>query len=257
MEECHKMLTDHINWVNPKGDQVRIDRVEDLQLGIESYQTQLNLTKPGWDAKGFEFKHDYTITESPQAVRFPVNNNERKIMRFNEMYKFSDGTLTRILEALDYRVKEYKVNQLNPGRGFLPTANAVIDYRKAKIAIGERITRKDFLDCHLPKEWEIDRDAKINPFKDVLVLRRMVEFLGALLINLKRNMWESKDLIDNLINWDKTPKDKDGAWHAKIRITDPDGEEFIKTLQSIPITRKLSERESPRKIINLDHFYDT
>ncbi|GJZ73511.1 hypothetical protein Tco_0637657, partial [Tanacetum coccineum] len=35
-------------------------RVEDFQLGIESYQTQLNLTKPGWDATGYEFKHDYT-----------------------------------------------------------------------------------------------------------------------------------------------------------------------------------------------------
>nr|GEW26611.1 putative ribonuclease H-like domain-containing protein [Tanacetum cinerariifolium] len=69
---------------------------------------------PRWDAKGFEFKHDYTIIESPRVVVFPVNNHERKIMRFNEMYKFSDGTLTRILEALDYRVKEYKVNWLNP-----------------------------------------------------------------------------------------------------------------------------------------------
>ncbi|GJX52916.1 hypothetical protein Tco_0281285 [Tanacetum coccineum] len=90
-------------------------RVEDFQLGIESYQTQLNLTKPGWDATGYEFKHDYTIIESPRAVVFPVNNNERKIMRFNEIYKFSDGTLTRILEALDYRVKEFKVKRLNPG----------------------------------------------------------------------------------------------------------------------------------------------
>ncbi|GKD67598.1 hypothetical protein Tco_1321688 [Tanacetum coccineum] len=36
-------------------------------------------------------------------------------MRFNEIYKFSDGTLTRILEALDYRVKEFKVKRLNPG----------------------------------------------------------------------------------------------------------------------------------------------
>ncbi|GJT27106.1 hypothetical protein Tco_0907381 [Tanacetum coccineum] len=36
--------------------------------------------------------------------------------------------------------------------------------------------RKDFLDCHLPGEWEIDRDAEINPFKDVLVFRRMVIF---------------------------------------------------------------------------------
>ncbi|GKA81006.1 hypothetical protein Tco_0787698 [Tanacetum coccineum] len=90
-------------------------RVEDFQLGIESYQKQLNLTKSGWDATAFEFKHDYTIIDSPRAVVFPVNNNERKIMWFNEIYKFSDGTLTNIIEALDYRVKEYKVNQLNPG----------------------------------------------------------------------------------------------------------------------------------------------
>ncbi|GJZ94142.1 retrovirus-related pol polyprotein from transposon TNT 1-94 [Tanacetum coccineum] len=90
-------------------------RVEDFQLGIESYQKQLNLTKPGWDATGFEFKHDYTIIDSPRAVVFPVSNNERKIMRFNEIYKFSDGTLTNIIEALDYRVKEYKVNRLNLG----------------------------------------------------------------------------------------------------------------------------------------------
>ncbi|GKA73163.1 hypothetical protein Tco_0779379 [Tanacetum coccineum] len=75
----------------------------------------LNLTKPGWDAKGFEYKHDYTIIESSRAVVFPVGNNEQKIMRFNEIYKFSDGTLTNIMEALDYRVKEYKVNRLNPG----------------------------------------------------------------------------------------------------------------------------------------------
>nr|GEX03163.1 monodehydroascorbate reductase [Tanacetum cinerariifolium] len=69
-------------------------------------EKQLNLTKPGWDAKGFEFKHDYTIIESPREVVFLVSNNERKIMQFNELYKFSDGTLTNIMEALDYRVEE-------------------------------------------------------------------------------------------------------------------------------------------------------
>ncbi|GJX27709.1 hypothetical protein Tco_0235788 [Tanacetum coccineum] len=45
-------------------------RVEDFQLGIESYQTQLNLTKPRWDATGFEFKHDFTVIDSPRAVTF-------------------------------------------------------------------------------------------------------------------------------------------------------------------------------------------
>ncbi|GJV65141.1 hypothetical protein Tco_1475969 [Tanacetum coccineum] len=78
-------------------------------------QNLLNLTKHGWDATDFEFKHDYTIIDSPRAVVFPVSNNERKIMRFNEVYKFSDGRLTNIIEALDYRVKEYRVNRLNPG----------------------------------------------------------------------------------------------------------------------------------------------
>nr|GEZ06766.1 reverse transcriptase domain-containing protein [Tanacetum cinerariifolium] len=46
--------------------------------------------------------------------RVPINNNERKIMRFNEIYKFSNGTLTQILEALAYRVKEFKIKRLNP-----------------------------------------------------------------------------------------------------------------------------------------------
>ncbi|GJT78338.1 hypothetical protein Tco_1045063 [Tanacetum coccineum] len=36
--------------------------------------------------------------------------------------------------------------------------------------------RKDFLECHFPGEWEISRDAEINPFKDTLVFRRMVIF---------------------------------------------------------------------------------
>ncbi|GKF02045.1 hypothetical protein Tco_0028968 [Tanacetum coccineum] len=33
MEECHKMLTDQINWANPKGDQVRINVNRLLPLG--------------------------------------------------------------------------------------------------------------------------------------------------------------------------------------------------------------------------------
>nr|GEU41569.1 integrase, catalytic region, zinc finger, CCHC-type, peptidase aspartic, catalytic [Tanacetum cinerariifolium] len=95
--------------------QVIRQRVQDFQLGIKSYQKHLNIYKPGLDAKGFEYKHDYIIFDSPRAVVFPVGNNERKIMRLNEIYKFSYGTLTNIMEALDFRVKEYKVSRLNSG----------------------------------------------------------------------------------------------------------------------------------------------
>ncbi|GJU47997.1 hypothetical protein Tco_1217552 [Tanacetum coccineum] len=75
--------------------------------------TTVKLWTQNLDVTGFEFKHDYTIIDSPRAVVFPVSNNEWKIMRFNEIYTFSDGTLTNIMEPLDYRVKKYNVNRLN------------------------------------------------------------------------------------------------------------------------------------------------
>nr|GFB62470.1 hypothetical protein [Tanacetum cinerariifolium] len=88
---------------------------EDFQVGIKSYQTQFNLTKPRWDATSFEYKHDYTIIDSPRAITFQDRYGVQMIMRFNEIHKFSDGTLQQIDEALDYRVKEFKVNRMNPG----------------------------------------------------------------------------------------------------------------------------------------------
>nr|GFA59064.1 hypothetical protein [Tanacetum cinerariifolium] len=89
-------------------------RVEDFQLGIESYQTQVNLTKPQWTATGFEYKHNYTVIKSSRAVIFWDKYGVQMMMRFNEIHKFSDGTLQQIIEALDYRVKEFRINMMNP-----------------------------------------------------------------------------------------------------------------------------------------------
>nr|GEX56519.1 histone deacetylase 14 [Tanacetum cinerariifolium] len=65
--------------------------------------------------RGFEYKHDYTVIDSPRAVTFQNRYGVQMIMRFNEIHKFSDGTLQQIDEALDYRVKELRINKMNPG----------------------------------------------------------------------------------------------------------------------------------------------
>nr|GEY09608.1 hypothetical protein [Tanacetum cinerariifolium] len=44
-----------------------------------------------------------------------VPDQVQMMIRFTEIHKFSDGTLLQIDEALDYRVKEFKINRLNPG----------------------------------------------------------------------------------------------------------------------------------------------
>ncbi|GJU83825.1 hypothetical protein Tco_1291371 [Tanacetum coccineum] len=89
--EDKKILTTTVNlWTR---NLVIRQRVKDFQLGIESYQTQLNLTKPRWEATGFEFKHDITVIDSLRAVIFRDRYGVQMIMRFNEIHKFSDGTL--------------------------------------------------------------------------------------------------------------------------------------------------------------------
>nr|GEY52480.1 hypothetical protein [Tanacetum cinerariifolium] len=90
-------------------------RVEDLQLGIKSYQTKLNLTQPSWDASDFVFKEDYTIIPKPRAVIYRDRNDQKKMMRENEVHKFSDVTLTRVLEKLDHMFKDFRLFKHNPG----------------------------------------------------------------------------------------------------------------------------------------------
>ncbi|GJY63389.1 hypothetical protein Tco_0464849 [Tanacetum coccineum] len=77
--EDKKILTTAVNlWTR---NLVIRQRVEDFQLGIESYQTQLNLTKPRWEATGFEFKHDFTVIDSLRAVIFRDRYGVQMIMR--------------------------------------------------------------------------------------------------------------------------------------------------------------------------------
>ncbi|GJX04526.1 hypothetical protein Tco_0190442 [Tanacetum coccineum] len=91
------------------------NRVEGLQLGIESYQTKLNLTQPRWDASDFHFKEDYTIVHKPRAIIYRDKNNQKKMMRESKVHKFSDGRLTRILEQLDHMVKDFMLFKFNLG----------------------------------------------------------------------------------------------------------------------------------------------
>ncbi|GJZ38663.1 hypothetical protein Tco_0585226 [Tanacetum coccineum] len=91
------------------------NRVGDLQLRIESYQTKLNLERPNWDATDYFFKEDYTIVPKPRAVIYRDRNDQRKLMRLNEIHKFSDGTLTRVMEKLDHMVKDFHLFEYNKG----------------------------------------------------------------------------------------------------------------------------------------------
>ncbi|GJZ44266.1 hypothetical protein Tco_0591521, partial [Tanacetum coccineum] len=83
--------------------------------GADKLSNKLNLTQSSWDAFDFQFKEDYINFHKPRAVIYIVMNNQKKMMRETEVHKFSDGTLTRILEKLDHMVKDYVLFKFNPG----------------------------------------------------------------------------------------------------------------------------------------------
>nr|GEV11760.1 E-beta-farnesene synthase [Tanacetum cinerariifolium] len=99
--------------------------------------------------QGFEYKHDFTVIDSPRAVTFRDKYEVQMIKRFNEINKFSDGTLHQIDEALDYRVKEFKVNGINSGLNTRFCTRKGVDRSKEfMFAIQKRLkTRRIF--CNL------------------------------------------------------------------------------------------------------------
>nr|GEW30712.1 hypothetical protein [Tanacetum cinerariifolium] len=58
---------------------------------------------------------DYTIISKPRAVIYRDRNDQKKMMMENEVRKFSDGTLTRVLHKLDHMVKYFRLFKYNPG----------------------------------------------------------------------------------------------------------------------------------------------
>nr|GEZ79865.1 hypothetical protein [Tanacetum cinerariifolium] len=86
-----------------------------LQLSDESYKIKLNLTQSSWDAFDFLFKEDYIIIHKLRVAIYKDRNNQKKMIREIEGHKFSDDTLTRILEKLDHMVKDFRLFKFNSG----------------------------------------------------------------------------------------------------------------------------------------------
>nr|GFA20114.1 hypothetical protein [Tanacetum cinerariifolium] len=122
---------------------------EDFQLRIESYETQLNLTKPYWDATGYEYKHDYTVIYFARAAIFRDKYKVQMMMRVNEIHKFSDGTLQQIDEALDYRIKEFRINRMNPGLNTRFWTRMDMDRSKAFMFVIQRHLKTRRIFCNL------------------------------------------------------------------------------------------------------------
>ncbi|GJW70666.1 hypothetical protein Tco_0127583 [Tanacetum coccineum] len=63
-----------------------------------------------------QYRQDESFTRHYNMwIRNQDRNDQRKLMRLNELHKFSDGTLTRVMEKLDQMVKDFHLFEYNKG----------------------------------------------------------------------------------------------------------------------------------------------
>ncbi|GJU60530.1 hypothetical protein Tco_1238296 [Tanacetum coccineum] len=79
---------------------VILRRVEDLQLGVESYKKKLNITKPETFRSDISNKTPYTAYNNPQGIIYEDKYKRNRLMHTDELYKFNDGTLTSVRSVL-------------------------------------------------------------------------------------------------------------------------------------------------------------
>ncbi|GJV22787.1 hypothetical protein Tco_1375482 [Tanacetum coccineum] len=104
-------------------------RVEDLQLGIKSYQKKLNLTKPDTFRSNLRVRTTYTTYSNPKRVIYKDQNNRNRLMRADELHKFSDGMLNDVWTILNHIAKGIMMEYL-PKRKW-----SGLDKRKARVMV--------------------------------------------------------------------------------------------------------------------------
>ncbi|GJV13003.1 hypothetical protein Tco_1354544 [Tanacetum coccineum] len=66
-----------------------------------SHQKKINVTKPETIRPDIKKRDPYTPYQDPQGFIYVDNQGRNRLIRSDELYKFSDGTLTRLRTSLD------------------------------------------------------------------------------------------------------------------------------------------------------------
>nr|GFB19175.1 hypothetical protein [Tanacetum cinerariifolium] len=91
---------------------LKIRRVEDLQLGVESYQKRLNLTKPDTYQSDLKRREAYTAYSNPRGFMYQNRDKKNMLMRIDKLHKFCNGMLNDVRNALDDLLKGIRMQYL-------------------------------------------------------------------------------------------------------------------------------------------------
>ncbi|GKE36645.1 hypothetical protein Tco_1460050 [Tanacetum coccineum] len=77
------------------------ERMEDLQLAVKSYQKKINLTKPDTYRTDLRKMTPYIAYHDIQGIIYQDDMDRNRLMRTDELHKFSDDTLNHVRTSLN------------------------------------------------------------------------------------------------------------------------------------------------------------
>ncbi|GJZ67129.1 hypothetical protein Tco_0630369 [Tanacetum coccineum] len=127
----------HLDWITVHRDddklykfkeddfnRLRIQYIEDISVVIQAcgrssircrkftILKKLNLTKPDTYRPDPKRREAYTAYSNPRGFIYPNKDKKNRLMRIDELHKFSDGTLNDVRTALNDRLKGIRIEYL-------------------------------------------------------------------------------------------------------------------------------------------------
>ncbi|GJU64447.1 hypothetical protein Tco_1246282 [Tanacetum coccineum] len=183
----------HVKWIK---DKVPRKRMEDLQMAVESYQKKINLSRPDSYHLGLRKMTPYTAYHNIQGIIYQDDMDRNRLMRTDELHKFSDGTLNHVRTALNDIATgiQMELNTLagNPVKEILLKLN-LPNHRILEDG-GEELSEEITINEYLK---EVRDDSGPGIVKLAFEENIKFEFWGQCVEELKDNMFFAKENEDS------------------------------------------------------------
>ncbi|GJU85457.1 hypothetical protein Tco_1293003 [Tanacetum coccineum] len=193
-----------------------------------------------------------------QAKLIMADNTQAKAMGEVKNVRIQVGYQDYVVDLLVLDISVDPELPLLLGRPFLRTCGAIIDMGRGTLCIDDGVIRHTYFPKPRSKsyvetfemEGEDDwlkkfkaMEAYFNPFKNIIVFKKLVDFLGSLPVQLKNIDWGN----EGYGTYKKI--DGDGNWHARFEIVTPSGRKFNRAFKTKTTTRKLSGKFTTEDVL--------
>nr|GEY03575.1 reverse transcriptase [Tanacetum cinerariifolium] len=126
-----------VYYVNPKDKGYKVNTsysisTVKLLLTWRWHCKKLNITKPQKDFPGISAKKPYTSLFEPPGVVYENLSHRNRLIRADELYKFSDGTLKKVRDTPHHRLRNFRLGYNNDMRR---RECSVIDQKRSGIMV--------------------------------------------------------------------------------------------------------------------------